>query len=405
MKEFNFQKSKILLIFFSLLCLSFMLLSCRKKNQTEETQTALTETEEKNSEEEFYLPSDDNASWVEALLARIEEERIAEELQKMEDSVSEYQLEEESEPEKEISEVQNETEIAEELNPVEKFFEEAKEGKAVTDIKDEMRFFEFDTEILSSQQTAEGLVIVHADGGNVIRNFYDQTYNLVKKEEWNIKSVTDASKLKTEFFVYSEETRKVVQKEITTPAYFETILYNDEKLPVSAKKYIRKDDKRFISNERYWSYDSENQLLTDEQKEYSYPDKEYEKEAEMFTRRYEYKYPDVVKNSGENENVQSETSDGMEQTKKTEKTEIPPDLKYYENNVLKLQNLYSQEKGSWVSTVFFDENLSVKTYYEKEIRIRDEYYNRGRLFRTKLYENEAAAEAAGEQTVIRQVEE
>ena len=77
-----------------------------------------------------------------------------------------------------------------------------------------------------------------------------------------------------------------------------------------------------------------------------------------------------------------------ENTEKSEKSKIPPDSKYYENNVLKMHNVYTDQKGNWVSTVYFDENLSVKTYYEDYIRVRDEYYNRGRLFRTKVYEKQ-----------------
>lgn len=406
MKGFVFQKYKGFLTLFFAVSVSIFLLSCKKKNQNEENPQAQEVAEEKDSEYDFYLPSDDNASWVEALLERIEEERIAEELKKMEESVSDYQLEDEGEPETDAvadaaeaeSEAGTSLEPEEELNPVEKFFEEAKEGRALTDIKQEMRFYEFDTEVLSSQQTSEGLVIVHADGGNVIRNFYDQAYNLVKKEEWKIKSAADASKLKTESFVYSEESRKVIQKDITTAAYFETILYNDEKSPVSAKKYNFKDDKKYIVRDRRWSYDSDNQLLTDEQKEYSYADGDYKKEPELFIRRYEYKYPAVAKKAA----AESEDSQQEEKSEK-EKSEIPPDSKYYENNILKMHNVYTEEKGTWVSTVYFDENLSVKTYYENEIRIRDEYYNRGRLFRTKLYENEAASsENENEQTVIHQ---
>ena len=387
-----------------------MLFSCTKKergvNAEEEKEIPVEETKDENN---IYIPSDDDASWVEALLEHIEEERIAEELAKMEESVSEYQLEDEDFTETEENAAESNTVEAdaagnketEELNPIEKFFEEAKEGKAITDKKQEMRFYEFDNEILSSQQTEDGLIVVHSAGTSVIRNFYDVQYNLIKKEEWNIKSASDSSIIKTEAYIYSVETKKVVQKDITTPAYFESVLYDEEKNPVSAKKYNLKDDKKYIAQERYWAYDSENQLIKDEQKEYSYADSEYKTKPEIFIRRYEYKYPEVEKTEASGDAAGAGES---ENTEKSEKSKIPPDSKYYENNVLKMHNVYTDQKGNWVSTVYFDENLSVKTYYEDYIRVRDEYYNRGRLFRTKVYEKQEA-DKENEQTVIKQGEE
>ena len=121
--------------------------------------------------------------------------------------------------------------------------------------------------------------------------------------------------------------------------------------------------------ERTWKYDSENQLLEDLQKEYSYKDSNYNK-PEIFTKRYEYSYPyDAAADEPEANN----------------NTVIPPDYKFYENDILKMQNIYSAEKGTYISWVYFDEKLSVKTYYEEDVRVRDEYYNQGRLFRTKIY--------------------
>ena len=51
-----------------------------------------------------------------------------------------------------------------------------------------------------------------------------------------------------------------------------------------------------------------------------------------------------------------------------------------------MHNKYSSEKGSYVSWIYFDDSLSVKTYYEDDVRVMDEYYNNGSLFRTKVYE-------------------
>jgi hypothetical protein len=335
------------------------LFSCRKNDKTPAEVASLSEDD--NSDEElynFYSPAEDDASWVEELLMRLEEERIAQELADMETSFSEYQLEEEA--------GEAGDEAGESLE--EALESQAGEGRAFTGKNDQMRFFEYKNETLSPQFTDEGLVVIHSADENVMRFFYDSEYRLTKKEEWKIRSASDAKKLKTELFVYSPESRKVINKEIITEAFDELISYNEKSSPLFSKKYAFNDDRKYIVQERKWKYNSENQLLEDLQKEYSYKDSNYNK-PEIFTKRYEYSYP-YVKSAGD-----ANESNNI----------IPPDYKFYENDILKMQNIYSAEKGTYISWVYFDENLSVKTYYEEEVRVRDEYYNQGRLFRTKIY--------------------
>ncbi len=381
MKKTVIQKLKAFLIIVLVFCMTDFILSCKKKNQTEAIEAPQEVAEDKNDEETFYSPAEDDASWVEALLARVEEERIAEELASMEESLSEYQLEEEAQNEEvafedPTSENQPEENPAEEISPIEKFFEEAKEGRTLTGKNKQMSFFEFDNEILSPQHTDKGLVVVHSTDGNINRIFYDLNYKMVKKEEWSIKSAADAKLLKTEDFIYSTESNKVIQKDISTPSDFETILYNDNFSPVSAKKYALADEKKYIVMERKWDYDDKNQLITDDKKEYLYKNNDYKNTAEVLSKRYEYIYYDLAELEEGEESENSE--DG--------KNEIPPDSKYYENNVLKMQNKYTAEKGSWYTWIYFDDIFSVKTYYEKEVRVYDEYYNAGKLMRKKVYD-------------------
>ena len=66
--------------------------------------------------------------------------------------------------------------------------------------------------------------------------------------------------------------------------------------------------------------------------------------------------------------------------------EIPPDFLYYENGVLKMQNKYSTTKGTYTSRIYFDDDFSVKTYYENELRVKDTYYSGNKILREKLYE-------------------
>ncbi len=386
----SYKLSCLLFCFLSLLLL-LLLSACKKRNQLVESEENLPPLEEEKENYDFYSPFEDDASWVDSLLAQIEEERIAEELAKMEESFSEYQqqvpdpeaaAEAQSENNNEAENKSESESETEEKNPVELFFEEVRQGMALKDKNDQLRYFEFDNEILSPQKTEDGFIIVHSNNQNVVRNFYNKEYQLLKKEEWNIKSASDARRLRTEDFVYSEENGSLIQKDITTEAAYETIDYKDS-YPVTSRKYAIIEENNYLVQERNWSYDSEKQLLKDEQKDYFYKDNDYAAKAQVFTRKYEYNY-----SAAANEK---------------EKNEIPPDLKYYENNVLKMQYNYTSQKGCWYCWVYFDENLSVRSYYENDIKIRDEYYNKGTLYRTKLYEKEVVQKEE-EQTVIRQGE-
>lgn len=375
-------------LFFMVIMVSMTFISCKKKNpDNQDINSEIVEPAEPTDEElyNFYSPAEDDASWVESLLMQIEEQRIAEELSKMESSLEDYQVEENQSGSE--AAVSDNTEPQEELNPVEKFFEEAKEGKVITGKNNELRFYEFDKEILSPQFTDEGLVVVHSNESSVTRNFYDLKYQLVKKEEWIIKSASDAKKIKTEEYNYSEESGKVISKDIVTDKTRESVSYNEEGLPEASKKYAVQDNKNYILMERMWTYNEQNKVIKDVQNEYLYKNTDYSDKPELFSRRYEYTYNDTVNENEENE----------------KENEIPPDSKYYENNILKMKKQYTPVKGTYYSWVYFDEKLSVKTYYEEDIRIRDEFYNNGKMFRTKVYEKTETQEE--EQTVLKQGEQ
>ena len=51
-----------------------------------------------------------------------------------------------------------------------------------------------------------------------------------------------------------------------------------------------------------------------------------------------------------------------------------------------MRNKYSLEKGTYTSQIFFDENMSVKTYYEKGVRVKETFMNGNKVMREKLYE-------------------
>lgn len=381
-------KNLKLLFFILLLNLAGVLtFSCKKgqkenliesQKQTEENAEA-SEPEEDYSEYSFYSPATDNASWVEETLARIEEERIAEELRAMEESLSDYEEEgleysEENQPAEEeeseeasdendqedvAAEAETETEKVQELSEVEKFFLEEKNGLVKTEKNNNLKFFEFDNETFSQQKVDGKLILIHSNRNSVTRNFYNENYLLEKRESWNISSAENASLEKTEWFVYFQGTSLISSKTITEKEFTERVSYNSEGRPVKSERYAVVEDKEKLISKRNFAYNSDGKIISDELTDYFYKDKDYSELDYSFAKKYTYFY-----------NVD----------------DIPPDFNYFENGILKMQNKYSTTKGTYTSRIYFDDDFSVKTYYENELRVKDTYYSGNKILREKLYE-------------------
>lgn len=383
----RFGKKKILIISIVLVALISILLSSAiflsKKLKRGETEESKNHNEELSFDIDLYNPALDDATWVESVFARIEEERIAEELRVMEETLEEYQIDDASElikadeeestmnSESESSEVSemsdetNDSQAEETLSEIENFFSEEKEEVTKTGKNDLLSFYEFDNEIFTSQDSEGNHILAHSKKEKANRFFYDDEYKLIKKEVWNIPSASKATLEKTETYKYFENSKVVSEKEITGPYTVENVKYNNDGKTLSAEKYAVFEDKEHITEKRLFSYDDDGNLLSDELKEYFYKADDYKNLDYSFTKKYLYSYNDEG---------------------------IPPDFKYFENGILKMHNKYSTEKGNFTSRIFFDEGLSVKSYYENNIRVRDVYYRNNSIIREKVYEEPEKSE-------------
>ncbi len=378
----HFPESKKIIPLFVILIFLCGIISCKKKAQNEnqenqnaqieqpgQTEVSETETEsDNNSDFDFYSPACDNGEWVEELLARLEEERIADELSSMESSLSEYQNEEmpeaeksgeETEPTESTGSTESEESSEPQLSEVEKFFNQEKADTIIHDKNNKLKFYEFENEIFEPQYQNGNLINIHANGNYIDRYFYNDNYQLVKKENWNIPSVQGAKLEKTEKYEYYPDSNVISKKTITTLESQENLTYSETSKILTSEKYAIAEEKNQITSKRKFSYDGEDRLISDSLTEYFYKDKEYKELDYSFTKKYDYAY-----NEGE----------------------IPPDFKYYENGVLKMLNKYSSEKGKYVSEIFFDKTFSVKTYYENDVRVKDIFYSGGKVTREKLYD-------------------
>ena len=338
--------------------------------------------EELSQQEEIYSPALDDGAWVESLLARIEEERIAEELRAMEESLEEYAEADEVVESDETAEsyevnenlTEDDTSETEEpaaveniekISEVEQFFNEEKTEFVKRGKNEGLKYFEFENETFSPQDSEGNHILIHSVKEKVTRFFYNDEYLLIKKETWKIPSVTNAALEKTETYEYFGGSKVVSVKNIIENNRIEKINYNDKGKMIAVEKYAVFEKNKSITSKRNFTYDKDGRLLSDELNEYFYKATDYKVLDYSFTKKYLYTY-----NEGD----------------------IPPDFKYYENDVLKMYNKYSTEKGTYTSRIYFDEGMSVKAYYENDIRVRDVYYRNDRIIREKVYERPEKSE-------------
>lgn len=283
----------------------------------------------------------DSGDWIDTLILQLEEERIASEINLM--------LEEEAD-------VQN---IENQAEEIEKVFSDELQAKELTGKSDYLSFMEYDKEILIPQKTSDGYILIHSSGENVTRNFYDDSFRLVTKETWNIKSANNSQLLLTEEFKYPEHANNVIWKKSIALESETEVTYADDGSVLEKTTYTLYKDKRYRKSKVSYTYTKDKKIEQESSISYYYRE-DYSKLLESFEKKYVYQY-----------NVD----------------DIPPDFKYYENNVLKMQNKYSSEKGTYTSQIFFDGNMAVKTYYENDIRKKDVYTQNEKVLRVKEYEN------------------
>lgn len=291
----------------------------------------------------YFDGASDSGAWVDELLIKLEEERIAEELNAMDDTIDDTFYIDENQAEE-----------------IEKVFSGEIQANEITDKTEQLKFMEFENEVLIPQITSEGYIIIHSAGNQVIRNFYDKKFRLTTKETWNIASVSSAELNQSEEYFYDEDSFSVSEKKISMKDSEVNLLYSENGMIAEKSTYELVKDKPYIKSRLKYSYNNEGKVVKENSITYKY-NQSYSKITESFEKEYIYEY---------NENE-----------------EIPADFEYFENKVLKMKNKYSVDKGYYTSQIFFDGGLSVKTYYEDYIRVKDVYSQNDKVIRVKEYED------------------
>lgn len=292
----------------------------------------------------YYLPSLDDAQWVESLLLAIEEKRIADEIAFLEDA-ADGGLEEVEQKDEEIERIIDEKDLQKEYI-----------GK-----NNQLLFMEFENERFIPQKTENGYCIIFGQDNKVTRKFYDFDYRLTSVEEWEVKSSALKNEQKAvcvKNYFYDEQMQNVVKIESLTADKKIVTEYNENKKVTGKQTFAVYEDKEYLVLQNVIKYDDDLNIIENESTEYYYIE-DFSLLTDSFSKKYVYtKNPD----------------------------DIPPDFEYFEDDVLKMKNKYSIEKGNYTSQVFFDDDFNVKTYYENDIKVKEVYSLGENILRVKNYD-------------------
>ncbi|MCR4735389.1 MAG: hypothetical protein K5829_10350 [Treponema sp.] len=306
---------------------------------------------------DFYCPSSDSGDWVDELLLLVEETRIVDEINLLdevgeESSISSYEVFDSGLADN-SSDTNIEAAVGEES-------ENKTDSVPETEEKDEEEFIyngeylgamKFKDELFLPPQEKSENYLIHSNGKNVTRSFYDDFQRLKKKEYWTVSDFTNARLLKSEAYEFlSDESRSPSRKILVKDDVTQTFFYNEKALCVRREVFTTIDEKEILTSRTDLTYNSEDKLLSEKVQEYS--------EDKKFTKMRKF----VYNNKG-----------------------LPPDTFYYENEVLKLRTSYSAEKN-YISKIFFEDDYSVTSTYVDGIRVKDVYTLGKKVLRVKVYE-------------------
>lgn len=293
----------------------------------------------------FYVSEFETADWLENLILKTEEERIADAITLLEEVANEN------------------SDIFEEKNDeIEKIIESEEMQKEFTDKNGNLIFMEFEQERFIPQKTENGYLIIHSQNNQVTKKLYNFDFRLEAVEKWNIKKSTLQEELKPDFvqkYFYNEETQNVNKTEITEATQKIISFYDENKKLIKKQIYTIQDEQTYMVFENNIKYDENLNIKENQSIEYFY-NEDFSEQTDTFTKKYIY-------------------------TQNQE--EIPPDFEYYEDDILKMKNKYSAEKGTYTSQIFFEDGLSVKIYYQNDKKMREVYFADETVLKVKNYEN------------------
>lgn len=251
--------------------------------------------------------------------------------------------------------------------------------RRIFDSEQNLSLFSFNDEILAIQKRDNKNILVSSDDKKTIRRFFDEKSRVYKKEIWDISGGFQNSYLKNEELYFYDEEKTVPSSATLLEENFKyKLTYNETGKVVASEKYEYIRDTKATENEQEtkksnvldkgdnyilrcktnWKYNDEGKITEKLFSEYEYRKVNKTKKTLTSTKKDVYEY---------------KIKDGM------------PDYYYYENDVLRMKTIYSND-DSYVTTFYFDGGFVVDSVYENATHTKDIFYSNGNIIRQKVYE-------------------
>ncbi|MBR1912588.1 MAG: hypothetical protein IJ828_09575 [Treponema sp.] len=201
-----------------------------------------------------------------------------------------------------------------------------------------IRLQEFGVEKFSVEQNASaGKNVVYVNNRQFLQISYDEHFRISEKTLWqNSEKSSDIKLLQKTTFHYEGESEKLssVSYEYISKDMMETISYNKAGNPVRIRSYTMYDGKWVLTKLHTYSYDEKQRIVSEEESSYG---------NKSFASKTVYRY-----------------------TKKSPE----PDIKYYENGVLRSSTTYDSA-DLYNTTTYFDNRYSITVTYQNKKRVKE----------------------------------
>jgi len=225
------------------------------------------------------------------------------------------------------------------------------------DSKNRLRLMTYEDEFFVPEEKKENTVLINKAGRNAIRTYYDEQSRVSKKETWEITDARNSRMVTVEFYEYEGNTDRIIKTTLMTDTSEEVTAFNEKGFPVVSEVFYFKDGEvkdndevekiKYLFSKKSVSYDDKDRVVSET----------VTLEKKSQSKKYSYH----------------------------EDSDIPADFESYENNRLQRKVMFVSA-DTYSEEVYFDSSYSVKSYFEEGKRIKDEYFQKGKLLRTKVYE-------------------
>ncbi len=229
-----------------------------------------------------------------------------------------------------------------------------------------LSFSEFDNEVIQPETVDGKRVMIYSIANRTNRRFYDEMYRLEKSEFWEIAGPSDSKIVKLEIYKYRGDEKRPFNKIVEEEKDGKSFFYRTDNLVEKVESFKKVDGKPYVTEIKRWKYDGENRVTEITTRVFTYNSEEDTKRRNVFVKLLKYKY-----------NPKNEAGE-----------EIPADVTYYENGVVKSEEKYFQKAGSYTFQYFFDGGISVKTWYVDYKPEREVIYQNNNVFRVRKFDEE-----------------